>query len=181
MVDEVNTVAEAGGARNPGDAREVLPGECRLVRSAGSWLARLAVNLPDRPGVLVDLAALAASLGVNIERLEYDRGAHPHRVELSLRAADAQRAGKTLDRLAARGFLEAPASEEAEPALITDVDGVLCFKVALKNRPGTLAELAARFRALQANVIHMRYDVEQDPEMAEASVSLSGAERVLSS
>ncbi|GFK92536.1 hypothetical protein NNJEOMEG_00361 [Fundidesulfovibrio magnetotacticus] len=177
MEVQKNMLAQAGDACNPVQS-EARAGDSFLARREGRWRAELAVNLPDRPGALADLASLASTLGANIERLVYDRGEHPHRVDLAVSLPQAQRAGKLLDRLAARGYLDAPADREAEPALITDLDGVLCFKVALRNRPGTLAELAERFRALEANVIHLRYDSGQEPEMAEASVSLRGAGRV---
>lgn len=159
------------------DQAESCP-ECVLFREDGSWRASLAVDLPDRPGTLADMAELTAESGGNIERLLYDRGRHPNRVDVSFTCSSAARAGTVLDAMDARGLLAPPPQQGAEPQIITDVAGVLSFKVALENRPGALAILAGRFKAFGANVIHMRYDIASDPEMAEVSVSTSGARQV---
>lgn len=157
---------------------------CTLARREDSWLAGFVAWFPDRPGALADLADLAAGQGVNIERLLFDRGRNPHRVELTLAAPHASQLAAVLDSLAALGHLpdasqaSGEASPEEEPLSITDMAGVLSFKVAVQNRPGTLAALAGRFRAFGANVIHMCYDMAQDPDMAEASVATSGAREV---
>ena len=181
---EPRATASACVKRNgPPGATEAAPA-CALSRREDSWLARFAAQLPDRPGALADLADLAAGQGVNIERLHYDRGRNPHRVELELGAAQASQVAAVLDALAALGHLphgpedSGAGDPEDEPLSITDMAGVLSFKVSLQNRPGTLAALAGRFRALGANVIHMCYDVSQDPDMAEASVATSGAREV---
>jgi len=156
---------------------ESCPG-CVLYRDEGIWRTSLAVDLPDRPGTLADMAGLVAASGGNIERLLYDRGRHPNRVEIAFTCGSAVQAGKVLDAMDARGLLAALPEQGAEPRIITDVAGVLSFKVALENRPGALAALAARFKALGANVIHMGYDVAADPVMAEVSVATSGAGQV---
>lgn len=151
---------------------------CELRKRDGSWQAALTVGLPDKPGALADFAGLAAGGGANIEKLLYDRGKDPHRVEVAFACESAAQAGKVLDGMGARGLLGARPETTGEPPLITEMAGVLSFKVSLENRPGTLAALAARFKAHGANVIHMGYDITRDPEMAEASVATSGARQV---
>ncbi len=152
-----------------------------LKNTDAAWTAAFTAGLPDKPGALADLAGLAASRDANIERLVYDRGRHPNRVDVAVSCPDAAGAGGLLDALAGRGFLPGPSEEEQsgeEPLSITDMAGVLSFKVALANRPGTLAALTERFAELGANVIHMRYDADESPDMAEASVATSGAAQV---
>jgi len=153
---------------------------CALSRHGGSWRAALAVDLIDRPGALSDLASLAGRFGVNIERLLYDRGTHPNRVELGLSCESAVSAAKVLDSLASRGLLDSLPGKGSDTELITDVAGVLSFKVTLENRPGALAALAGHFKELEANVIHMCYDISKDRDMAEVSVATSGARQVSS-
>jgi len=158
------------------------PAAYTLHLSAGRWRVSLDARLPDRPGSLALLAGLAASVEANIERLVYDRAEDPNTVGLTVSCQAAAQAGSLLDLAASQGLLpgEAPAEDDAadEPLAITDMAGVLSFKVSLANRPGSLAALAALFAELSANVIHMRYDVSENPEMAEVSAATSGAAQV---
>jgi glyoxylase-like metal-dependent hydrolase (beta-lactamase superfamily II) len=124
---------------------------------------------------------MVAVRGANIERLLYDRGRHPNRVELELSCAHAAQSGEVLDELGAAGLLAGPSSlaePDEGPLAITDMAGVLSFKVALENRPGVLATLAGHLKEFGANVTHMCYDMSSGPGMVEASVATSGAAEV---
>ncbi|WP_243367696.1 MBL fold metallo-hydrolase [Fundidesulfovibrio soli] len=142
------------------------------------WLAGFVADVPDRSGALAELARLAAGHGVNIHRLLYERGRHPSRVELTLECPESRRIGAVLDALNAKGMLSQAPEPEETPLAITDVSGVLSFKVALDDRPGALAALTERFKVMHASVIHLRYDGDAEPGMAEISVVTSGAEEV---
>ncbi len=149
-----------------------------LVRELGLWILRASLELPDRPGMLAGVAGLMAERGVNILRLHYDRSRDPNRVELVLSCPSARIAGEALDALAARGFLD-PLPDTAEDSLsVIDMAGVLRFKIALKDRPGSLAALTARFAGHGANILHMHYDTSEAPGLAEAAVATSGADEV---
>ena len=142
------------------------------------WLADFVVDVPDRSGALADLASMAAGHGVNIHRLVYERGRHPNRVELTLECPESRRIGAVLDALNAKGMLRDIPEPEETPLAITDMSGVLSFKVSLDDRPGALAALAERFKAMKASVIHLRYDGDAEPGLAEISVVTSGAREI---
>ncbi len=151
------------------------PPQFTLSYAQGDWRADFAVDLPDRPGTLADLAEMVAGHSVNVERLFYERGRDPNRVEVRVSCPQARRVGALLDALCAAGMLTPLPDQEDEPLAITDMSGVLSFKVALAHRPGALAALTAHFRDTGANLIHMRYDQAENPEMAEISAATSGA------
>jgi len=166
--------------QTPAVQAPAAPGPATLAHDPGQGLWRLGASLalPDKPGMLSGVAGLMAKLGVNIERLHYDRGRDPNRVELALACPRARTAGDALDALAARGFLDPLPEAGEEPLAITDMAGVLRFKIALAERPGSLAALTARFARRGANILHMHYDAAEAPDLAEAAVATSGAAEV---
>lgn len=146
----------------------------------GGWRLAAGLRMQDRPGELADLAAFLARHNANIERFFYNRSENPHLVRIEVRCAAAAQAGALADELDRQGRLDradpAAGQDDAEP--ITALEGLLGIKATLEDRPGTLAGLAEVFRAHRANVIHMAYDGDQAPGLAEITMATSSPDQV---
>jgi threonine dehydratase len=80
------------------------PRAARLVR-----LARLRVEIPDRPGALAGITAILAEAGVKVEEIEHNRlfgslSAERAEVEAVVQTRGEAHMGALLERLAAAGL-----------------------------------------------------------------------------
>ena len=95
------------------------------------------ITPPDRPGIVADIAERLAARGVNI---------------LQMTASD--------DHVHGVVFLEAEPYDEALRALADSGYHAMSEEVLvirLKDEPGALAKVAARFREPQINIVSMRF------------------------
>jgi glyoxylase-like metal-dependent hydrolase (beta-lactamase superfamily II)/glycine cleavage system regulatory protein len=144
----------------------------------GGWRLGAGLRMADRPGELAGLAAFLAGQEANIERFSYNRSENPYVVRMEVRCANASRAGLLADELARQGRLEPPDRASLRPEPITDPGGLLSIKATLEDRPGTLARLAEVFRQHGASVIHMAYDGDAAPGLAEITMATDSPQQV---
>ena len=170
---------------NPSNISATQPCELQLVRTPGGrWRMGIEPQLVDRPGELADLAAFLAANNANIERFHYNRSENPHLVHAEISCTSATQCGTLADQLHRIGRLSEdghiPADDPVLPEVgtIMDQSGLLGLKVTLEDRPGTLADLAEVLRNHDANVIHMDYDGDTAPGLAEITVAASSPGQV---
>ncbi len=144
----------------------------------GGWRLGAALRMADRPGELAGLAAFLAGQEANIERFAYNRSDNPFVLRMEVRGPSAARAGLLADELGRQGRLEAPGSAAEQPAPITDPGGLLAIKATLEDAPGTLARLAEVFRQHRASVIHLAYDGDAAPGLAEITMAAESPQQV---
>lgn len=157
------------------------PDGLALRRDArGGWRLAAGLRMADRPGELAALAAFLAGHRANIERFAYNRSASPFLVRMEARCASAAQAGALADDLARQGRLDPPGpdagQDRSEP--ITSLEGLLSIKATLEDRPGALARLAEVFRQHGANVIHLAYDGDAAPGLAEITMAADSPRQV---
>jgi len=146
----------------------------------GGWRLSAGLRMADRPGELAELAAFLAGHQANIEQFGYNRSESPFLVRMEARCATAALAGALADDLARQGRLEQPGPDTNadRPEPITTLEGLLAIKATLEDRPGTLASLAGVFRSHRANVIHLAYDGDAAPGLAEITMATDSPAQV---
>ncbi|MEW5772316.1 MAG: MBL fold metallo-hydrolase [Thermodesulfobacteriota bacterium] len=146
----------------------------------GGWRLGAGLRMADRPGELAALAAFLAGHQANIEKFSYNRSESPFLVRMEARCATAAQAGALADDLARQGRLDRPdpAAAEERPEPITSLEGLLAIKATLEDKPGSLARLAEVFRQHRANVIHMAYDGDAAPGLAEITMATDSPQQV---
>jgi len=144
----------------------------------GGWRLRTDIFLSDRPGELADVSEFVAGRGANIERFSYNRTQNPYLVHIEAWTAQAAEAGALADDLAREGRLRRRQVKEGEEPDITDPAGLLKIKVALEDKPGTLAAFASILKERGVSVIHMEYDGAADPGVAEMDMAARTPEEV---
>lgn len=134
-------------------------------------LSKAVIYVPDRPGVLAELASMFAHHGVNITLFHYSRSEHPNRVIIEARTGTAARMEAAYTDLLDRGMHD-PGRRELDLELsLTDTSGILNIEVELEHRPGTLGEFATLLREHRANVIHMQYNEDVSPTSARFAIA----------
>lgn len=142
-------------------------------------LGKAVVYVPDRPGVLAELASMFALHGVNITLFHYNRSEHANRVILEGRADSAARMESAFAELGSRGMHDPARLEDQSLELtLTDTAGILNIEVELEHRPGTLGRFAALIGRYHANVMHMQYNEDVSPTTARLAISAPGGAEV---
>lgn len=159
--------------------------ELHLTRTTGGrWRLHVQPRLMDRPGELADLAAFLGANNANIERFFYNRSEDPRIVQLEISCGSATECGALADHLYRMGRLPTDGTEpEEDPILpevrtITEQAGLLGIKATLEDRPGALADLAEILRNHDGNVIHMSYDGDSAPGLAEITLVTNSPDQV---
>jgi len=135
-----------------------------------TFLAKICVFLPDRPGVLAELASTFARYGINITFFHYNRTEHPNRVLLEVTSTSLHALRNARTHLEEQNLLSAGFAPALFELGIVDTRNILKIKVELEHKPGTLGAFAQLPAQYEANVIHMSYN--EDVSETSATISL---------
>ncbi|MCE5311549.1 MAG: MBL fold metallo-hydrolase [Nitrospiraceae bacterium] len=132
----------------------------RLYRAEdnSSFLAKITIIVPDRPGSLAELASAFARYDANIILFHYNRSEHQNRVLLEVACESMESLGAACKEAIANS---AAASEMLSSGLelgLLDTANILRIDVHLDHKPGTLGEFAVLLKMHNANVINMEYN-----------------------
>jgi glyoxylase-like metal-dependent hydrolase (beta-lactamase superfamily II) len=135
-----------------------------------TFFAKICVFLPDRPGLLSELASTFARYGINITFFHYNRTEHPNRVLLEVTSTSLHALKKARTHLEEQNFFNKAIAPNLFELGIVDTRNILKIKVELEHKPGTLGAFAKLLGQYEANVIHMSYN--EDVSETSATVSL---------
>jgi glyoxylase-like metal-dependent hydrolase (beta-lactamase superfamily II)/ACT domain-containing protein len=135
-----------------------------------TFLAKIRVFLPDRPGLLAELASTFARYGINITFFHYNRTEHPNRVLLEVTSTSLYALRTARTHLDEQNLLSSEIAPDLFELGIVDTRNILKIKVELEHKPGTLGAFAQLLAQYEANVIHMSYN--EDVSETSATISL---------
>jgi len=135
-----------------------------------TYLAKICVFLPDRPGLLAELASTFVRYGINITFFYYNRTEHPNRVLLEVTSTSLSALRNARTQLEETSILSARLSPDLFELGVVDTRNILKIKVELEHKPGTLGAFAHLLAQYEANVIHMSYNEDVSETSATISV-----------
>ncbi len=141
-------------------------------------LVKFRVFLKDRPGSLAALSSLIAQCRGNINFFHYDRSQDSSRVVIEVQMPCRPDLDALIASLVKKHYSFEKANVLKDEVQITDPESILEIRVGLLNKPGSLAAFAGLLTKHQANIIHMFYDEDIDPESADVGLAAQSAEEI---
>jgi glyoxylase-like metal-dependent hydrolase (beta-lactamase superfamily II)/glycine cleavage system regulatory protein len=157
----------------------VSTGAFTLHLQDGDWRLAFDAFVHDRPGELAEICSFMAERNARITRFDFNRSEDPHMVEMEVALPSAEAAGP-LARDAAkvqRLFSDKLADKNQDVKGFTEPEGLLRLKVQLKDSPNAMGALAELCRSHHANIIHMVYREEENPNLLAISVAADSPEQ----
>lgn len=124
-------------------------------KDGSSFLLKLKLYVPDKPGSLAKLARIFGNHKANIVYFYYNRSEHPNRVVVECKIHSKNNLNSLLHTLEEEKLFEEMFEEHLD---IVELENVFKLSIYIEHVPGSLAKVADILKTYQANVIYMFFD-----------------------